>query len=305
MRREKPKKQNPEKERKKIRNEKLADRSENRSQFGNNTSAKSLQSAEIPTVFGISPVLEILKADARRIEKIFVAEESHEKRIGEILTLAKEKRIPFQKIPRRNFSKYVEQGANHQGVFALKSSADYYDAEKLSEEIFAKSRTAEKPLAIILDGLEDPRNLGAILRTADCVGADGVFIPERRAVGLTDTVAKTSAGAVVYVKTAKVVNIGNLIDKLKEQNIWTVGASADAKMDYTDWDWRQSSALVLGNEGKGLHRLTAEKCDVLVKIPLRGKIESLNVSVAAGVILYEAVRQRNSEKTEKDSEEEI
>lgn len=252
----------------------------------------SSKTPDLPLIFGISPVLETLKANAKRIEKIFIAEESHEKRIGEILTLAKENRVLFQKIPRSYFSKYVEQGVNHQGVLAFKSSADYYDADKLLDEISAKAEIEEKPLVVVLDGLEDPRNLGAILRTVECVGADGVFIPERRAVGLTDTVAKTSAGATEYVKTSKVVNISNLIDELKKRNIWTIGTSADAKMNYTDWDWTQSSALVLGSEGKGLHRLTAEKCDVLVKIPLHGKIESLNVSVAAGVILYEAERQR-------------
>jgi 23S rRNA (guanosine2251-2'-O)-methyltransferase len=173
-------------------------------------------------------------------------------------------------------------------VIAFVAAADYADAEQLFEEISAK----EDALAVILDGVEDPRNLGAILRTVECAGADGVFIPERRAAGLTETVAKTSAGATEYVKIAKVTNVSRLIDEMKARNVWTIGTSSDAKMDYTDWDWTQKCALVLGSEGKGLHRLVAEKCDVLVKIPLHGQIESLNVSVAAGVILYEAVRQR-------------
>jgi 23S rRNA (guanosine2251-2'-O)-methyltransferase len=144
----------------------------------------------------------------------------------------------------------------------------------------------------VLDGVEDPRNLGAVLRSVEGAGAGGVFIPERRAVGLTETVAKSSAGAIEYVKVAKVANINRLIEELKERNIWTIGTSADAEISYTDWDWTQASALILGGEGKGLHRLTAEKCDVLVKIPMYGKIESLNVSVACGVILFEAKRQR-------------
>jgi 23S rRNA (guanosine2251-2'-O)-methyltransferase len=251
-------------------------------------------------IFGVLPVLEALRSGASRIEKILIAEGGHEKRLNEIILLAKEHRIPFQKIPRTNLSRLVEIGANHQGVIAFKSGADYIDAEKLLDEIYQKNETDEKPLIVILDGVEDPRNLGAILRTVDCVGGDGVFIPERRAVGLTETVAKTSAGATEYVKTAKVTNISNLIDELKEQNIWTVGTSSDAKMDYTEWDWTNGSALVLGSEGKGLHRLVAEKCDVLVKIPLFGKIESLNVSVAAGVILFEAIRQRNLKKRNLD-----
>lgn len=266
----------------------------------------SIKNQNSALIFGVLPILEALRSDGKRIEKILIAEGSNEKRLGEILNLAKEKRVPFQKIPRNNLSRFVEFGVNHQGIIAFAAAAEYVDAEKLTDEITGKIETEEKPLAVILDGLEDPRNLGAILRTVDCVGADGVFIPERRAVGLTEAVAKTSAGATEYVKTAKVTNISSLIEELKKRNIWTIGTSMDAKMNYTEWDWTQSSALVLGSEGKGLHRLVAEKCDVLVKIPLLGKIESLNVSVAAGVILYEARRQRNLQKAareERDSEE--
>lgn len=267
-----------------------------RSDFGDRLENSSVGGQQSALIFGVLPVLETLRSGGRTIDKILIAEGSQEKRLGEILNLAKEKRIPFQKIPRQNLSKFVETGGNHQGIVAFAASADYVDADELINEIVAKIDTDEKPFAVILDGIEDPRNLGAILRTVDCVGADGVFIPERRAVGLTETVAKTSAGATEYVKTAKVTNISNLIEEFKEKNIWTIGASADAKMDYTEWDWTQSSALVMGSEGKGLHRLVAEKCDVLVKIPLLGKIESLNVSVAAAVILYEARRQRNLRK---------
>ena len=245
-----------------------------------------------PLIFGVLPVLEALRAENRRIEKVVIAEGAREKRLNEIIDLARTNGIPFQKMPRENLTKFVEEGANHQGVVAFTASADYADADELLEEITAK----ENALIVILDGVEDPRNLGAILRVVECAGAHGVFIPERRAVGLTETVAKTSAGATEYVKVAKVTNLSRLIDELKENNIWTIGTSAEAEMDYTEWDWRQSSALVLGSEGKGLHRLVAEKCDVLVKIPMQGKIESLNVSVAAGVILFEAVRQREKVK---------
>jgi 23S rRNA (guanosine2251-2'-O)-methyltransferase len=242
-----------------------------------------------PTVlFGVLPVLEALRAENRRIEKIIVAEGAKERRLFDILDLAQRKSIQFQKIPRENFSRFVEIGANHQGIVAFVAAASYVDADALLEEIYAK----ENALLVILDGVEDPRNLGAILRSVECSGADGVFIPERRAVGLTETVAKSSAGATEYVKVAKVASINRLIDELKEHNIWVVGASGEAEVNYTDWDWTQSSALVLGGEGKGLHRLTAEKCDALVKIPMRGKIESLNVSVAAGVMLFEAIKQR-------------
>ena len=239
-------------------------------------------------IFGVLPVLESLRAGNRRIEKILIAEGAREKRISEIWELAKQNRVQIQKMPRENLSKYTEIGANHQGVIALVASADYTDAEELLEKIAAK----ENSLSLILDGVEDPRNLGAILRAAECAGADGVFIPEHRAAGLTETVVKTSAGATEYIKVAKVKNLNRLIEELKKHNIWVVGTSAEAGMDYTEWDWSQSSALVLGSEGKGLHRLVTEKCDALVKIPMRGKIESLNVSVACGVILFEAVRQR-------------
>ena len=239
-------------------------------------------------VYGVLPVLELLRAENRRVEKIIVADGANENRLSDVLGLAQSNGVQIQKVPRENLERLVENGANHQGILAFVASAEYFNTEELLSEIKDK----ENSLCVILDGVEDPRNLGAILRTVECAGADGVFIPERRAVGLTETVAKSSAGATEYVKVAKVTNVNRLIEELKENNIWVVGTSGDAEMDYTDWDWKQSSALVMGGEGKGLHRLTAEKCDVLVKIPLLGKIESLNVSVAAAVILYETVRQR-------------
>jgi 23S rRNA (guanosine2251-2'-O)-methyltransferase len=247
-----------------------------------------LHTPHSPIIYGVLPILEALRAETRKIEKIFVVEGANEKRLINILSLAKQNGISFQKIPRDNLSKFTGENVNHQGIIALVASAEYFDADKLIDRIVSR----ENSLSVILDGVEDPRNLGAILRVVECVGADGVFIPDRRAVGLTETVAKSSAGATEYVKVAKVANINRLIDKLKENNVWVIGTSADAKMNYDDWDWKQSTALVLGGEGRGLHRLVAEKCDVLVKIPLLGKIESLNVSVAAGVILFEAIRQR-------------
>ncbi len=239
-------------------------------------------------IYGISPVIEALNARNRKIEKIIVADGTQHGRISEIIKLAGNNGIKFQKVSRQNLTKLVERDANHQGVIAYISAADYYDPQKLIDEIV----TNETSLSVILDGVEDPHNLGAILRSVECVGADGVFIPERRAVGLTETVTKSSAGASEYVKIAKVTNVNHLIDELKSNNIWIVGASGDAETDYFDWDWKQPTALVMGGEGKGLSRLTAEKCDVLVKIPMFGRIESLNVSVATGVILFEALRQR-------------
>lgn len=266
----------------------------NRAKFKNNNEKRQIDSEykarEAGLIYGISPVLEALNAGNRRIERIVVADGKQHNRINEILSLARKKNIKFQKVARHNLSKLVEQNSNHQGVIAYTTLATYYNTQKLFDEITEK----ENSLSVILDGVEDPHNLGAILRSVECVGADGVFIPERRAVGLTETVAKSSAGASEYVKLAKIINVNHLIDDLKANNIWVVGASGDAGMNYTEWDWKQPTALVMGSEGKGLSRLTAEKCDVLVKIPLAGKIESLNVSVATGVILFEALRQRKA-----------
>ncbi len=150
----------------------------------------------------------------------------------------------------------------------------------------------------MLDGVEDPRNLGAVIRTVECAGAHGVFIPERRASGLTETVAKAAAGALEYVPVARAANVVRLIEELKERGIWTVGTAAGAETSYANWDWTQPCALLLGGEGEGLRRLVRERCDVLVSIPLRGRIESLNVSVAAGIVLYEALRQRTASRKE-------
>jgi len=238
-------------------------------------------------MFGVLPVLEALRASARRIDKIVVAEGSREKRLEEIFELARTNGIRVDRVPREVLERSVEPSANHQGVIAFAAAADYFAVDDLLDGLTSDA------LLVILDGVEDPRNLGAVLRSAECSGADGVIIPDRRAAGLTETVAKSSAGAIEYVKVAKTTNLNRLIEDLKARNIWVVGTSSDASMDYTDWDWRQSSALVLGAEGSGLHRLVAENCDVLVKIPMYGKIESLNVSVAAGVILFEARRQRS------------
>ena len=235
--------------------------------------------------FGVLPVIEALRADARRVDKILVADGAREKRLQEIFDIARERGIRVDRVARESLEKFVDRSANHQGVIAFTAAADYVSVEEILDQ-------SSDNLVVVLDGVEDPRNLGAILRSVDCAGADGVIIPERRAVGLTDTVAKSSAGAIEHVKVAKTANLNRLIEDLKARNIWVVGTSGDATTNYTDWDWRQPSALVLGAEGCGLHRLVAENCDVLVKIPMYGKIDSLNVSVAAGVILFEARRQR-------------
>ncbi|MCU0238227.1 MAG: 23S rRNA (guanosine(2251)-2'-O)-methyltransferase RlmB [Pyrinomonadaceae bacterium] len=237
-------------------------------------------------LFGVLPVLEKLRANPKLIDKILIGENSHEKRLNEVFTLAKQNGILISKVKREVLHKFVEQSVNHQGIIAFTASAKYVDADEILNEI------NENSLLVILDGIEDPRNFGAILRTCECAGVNGVFIPERRAVGLTETVAKSSAGATEYVKVAKVTNLNRLIEDLKKRNVWVVGTSLETSTDYVNWDWKQPTALVMGSEGKGLHRLVAENCDVLIKIPMLGNIQSLNVSVATGVLLFEAIRQR-------------
>ncbi len=241
-------------------------------------------------IYGVLPVLEALRAETRRIDKVLIAEGSKEHRLAEIMDICRERSIAWNYMPRESFAKHVEPGVNHQGVAAFIASAAYVEADALLDQ--AKSPA----MIVVLDGVEDPRNLGAVLRVAECSGVDGVVIQERRAVGLNDTVAKSSAGAIEYVRVAKVSNLNRFIEVMKERDIWVVGTSGDAQMEYTEWDWTRPSALVLGAEGSGLHRLVAENCDVLVRIPMYGKIDSLNVSVAAGVILFEAMRQRGEAK---------
>jgi 23S rRNA (guanosine2251-2'-O)-methyltransferase len=244
-------------------------------------------------LFGVQPVLEALRAGQRPLERLTVVEGAHEARVYEILALARAAQVPVRRAPRAELHR-LAAGANHQGVVATIAAARYAPAAELLDALAARVGTDDPPLALVLDGVADPRNLGAILRTAECAGAHGLFVPERRAAGLTETVAKAAAGALEYVPVARAANLARLVDELKERSVWTVGTAADAEVNYTDWDWTQPCALVLGGEGEGLRRLVRERCDVLVRIPLRGRIPSLNVSVAAGVLLYEALRQRTA-----------
>jgi len=251
------------------------------------------------TMYGVIPVLEALRVGHKRLEQITIAEGARHERLNELLALAKRARVLVHRVPRAAVDRALP-GVTHQGIVARIAAADYRDANELLEELSAQVGTENQPLVLGLDAVEDPRNLGAILRTAECAGVNGVFIPERRAAGLTAIVAKTAAGALEYVSVARVTNLVQLIEQLKQRNIWVIGAAADGAAEYTEWDWTVPSALFLGGEASGLHRLVKERCDALVRIPLRGHIESLNVSVAAGIILYEAVRQRTTVKSKKD-----
>jgi 23S rRNA (guanosine2251-2'-O)-methyltransferase len=245
------------------------------------------------TVYGLIPVLEILRAGNKHLDQITISDAARHERLRELLELAKRARVPVHRVPRSAIDRALP-GVTHQGVVAKAAAAKYADAEQLLDQLSTHAENGRSPLALGLDAVEDPRNLGAILRTAECAGVDGVFIPERRAVGLTASAAKAAAGALEHVPVARVINLVQLIEQLKQRNIWVIGAAAEAKLAYTEWDWTVPSALFLGSEGSGLHRLVRERCDTLVRIPVCGHIESLNVSVAAGVILYEALRQRNA-----------
>src|SRR6266849_2601944 len=242
-------------------------------------------------LYGVNPLLEALRAGDRIPEEVVIAEGARDHRLHELIELARSKKIPVRRSPRAALDRTVGN-THHQGVMARIPAARYADSEDLLSSIAARVSGEVEPLAVVLDGVEDPRNLGAILRTSECAGVDGVFVPERRAAGLSETVAKAAAGAVEHVPVSRATNLSRLIEQLKERNVWVVGAVGDATMDYTDWDWTRPSAVVLGGEGAGLHRLVRENCDVLVRIPVCGKIQSLNVAVAAGIILYEGVRPR-------------
>lgn len=252
------------------------------------------------TIYGLNPVLEMLRAGSKQLQQITISDAARHERMKELLELAKQARIPIHRVPRNAIDRLLP-GVTHQGVVARVAAAKYTDADDLLDELASQVKDGRPPLVLGLDAVEDPRNLGAILRTAECAGVNGVFIPERRAVGLTGTVAKTAAGALDRVPVARVTNLVQLIEQLKQRNIWVIGAADDGTSDYTEWDWTVPSALFLGSEGSGLHRLVRERCDTLVRIPVRGQIESLNVSVATGVILYEALRQRGASKDQTDS----
>jgi 23S rRNA (guanosine2251-2'-O)-methyltransferase len=246
-------------------------------------------------LFGVNPVLEALRAKRRAIHEITIANGTKDARLAQLIEMARAEHVPVHYAPRQQLDR-ATGNAVHQGVIARIATAEYTDVDELLESIDELARNGVPPLVVVLDGIEDPHNLGAILRTAECAGVNGVFVPERRAAGLTETVGKASAGAIEYGPVARATNLSRLIDQLKERNLWVVGTAADASTDYTGWDWTRASALVMGGEGAGLHRLVREHCDALVRIPVLGQIESLNVSVATGIILYEVLRQRTAHK---------
>src|SRR5581483_8989930 len=239
-------------------------------------------------IYGINSVTEALKARGRAFEWVGMAKERHDIRLQRLIEDCRRLRVPVRFLQRTELDRMAGNAA-HQGVVAVTSAKQYND---LADVIAAKR--GNHSLIVVLDGVEDPHNLGAILRTADAAGANGVVIPERRAAAVSGTVTKASAGASEHLPVAKVTNIARTIEELKDKNIWTVGLDERAKQTYDALDYKMDCALVLGGEGKGLHDLVKRKCDFLVSIPMLGKVPSLNVSVAAAVVLYEIVRQRRA-----------
>lgn len=240
-------------------------------------------------IIGRNAVKELL-ADGRDVEKIYIQKGELEGSINLLLGIASEKKIPIIELDRTKLDKMCG-GARHQGIIAIASEQNYSSVEEILE--YADS-IGEKPFVIILDGVVDPHNLGAIIRSAECMGAHGIIIPKRRAVGLTATVAKASAGAMMHMRVAKVTNLSQTIDELKEKGLWFYAADMDGDSVYKA-DLTGAVGIVLGSEGEGISRLVKEKCDFVISIPMYGKVNSMNVSCAAAVILSEVARQKNRE----------
>jgi len=236
-------------------------------------------------IYGINPVLEALRAG--RVTLVRVSER-HDDRLRALLQAAAAQRVRVEHVTSDVLTRQARGGV-HQGVVA-----DLHERQEFSVEELVRD-AASIPLIVVLDGVEDPHNVGAILRTADAAGADGVVIQSRRAAALDGAAAKASAGAVAHMRVAEVVNIARALDELKALGVWTVGLAADSDTRYDSLDLTGPTAIVLGAEGSGLRRLVREKCDFLAAIPMRGHVGSLNVSVAAGVMLFESVRQRLSQ----------
>ena len=236
-------------------------------------------------IAGKNPVLEALRA-GREINKLWVADGVKKTGIQELIDLAKERGVLVQFVPKQKVDKLAE---NHQGIVASVAAYDYAEIDDLFEAAKAKN---EDPFFLILDELEDPHNLGSIMRTADAIGVHGIIIPKRRAVGLTAVVAKASTGAIEHVPVVRVTNLAQTVDELKERGVWIAGTDAKGSADYRKMDATLPLAIIIGSEGKGMARLLKEKCDFLYHLPMIGHVTSLNASVAAALLMYEVYRKR-------------
>ena len=252
------------------------------------TARRPLPDAEADGIIeGRNAVIEALRVGTA-IDKIYLAKGETDKTLGHIASKARDAGIVVVEADRRKLDGMSRTHA-HQGVIALAAVREYATVESI---LAAAAEKGEPPLLVVCDEISDPHNLGAILRTAECAGAHGVIIPKRRSVGLTATVAKASAGAVEYMKVARVTNINTAIAELKDKGVWVFGTAAEGSIPMYKADLTIPAAIVIGNEGEGLSQLVRKNCDVMVSIPMKGKISSLNASAAASILLYEAVRQR-------------
>jgi 23S rRNA (guanosine2251-2'-O)-methyltransferase len=240
-------------------------------------------------IAGRQPVMEALRGGTI-IEKVVILAGVKGDIIDKIKGMASRNRVPVVEVGKQKFRDLVSDTTT-QGVVAIVGTKAYVELEDILE--IARQRN-EPPFVLILDEIEDPQNLGALLRTAECAGVHGAVIPKHHAASVNQTVAKTSAGASEHLAVAKVVNIANTLDELKEKGLWVVGTDGTAERHYADIDYTMPLAVVVGNEGKGIRQLVREKCDFMVKIPLYGKVGSLNASVAGALVMYEAVRKRRS-----------
>lgn len=238
-------------------------------------------------VFGIHAVEEALRARSRSLDHLEIARERHDQRLQSVIDLAREEGVAIRFVPREQLDR-LARSKSHQGAVAVLAEKVYVGLEALL------STDNRQGFILVLDGIEDPHNLGALIRTADGAGASGIVIPERRSAAVNATVAKTSAGASEHVKIARVVNLARTIDELKESNVWIVGLDERGEKTYDELDYNMDCAIVLGAEGHGLHDLIRKKCDYLVSVPMAGKVASLNVSVAGAVVMYEVARQRRN-----------
>lgn len=238
-------------------------------------------------IIGRKPVLEALNSD-EEVSQVFILFGQTGGIIDAIRVAAKKKGIKVSQVPFEKF-RQITQSKIAQGVAASKSEQKFYDLY----EIISESKKSQYPLLLILDSIQDTHNVGAILRSADCSGVDGIIITKNNSAPINETVVKTSAGASEHVKITLINNLAQTIDELKKKGFWIVGSYLEGAKDYTSVDYKMSIALIVGNEEKGIRKLTADKCDYLVRIPMKGKIQSLNVSVATGVLLFEILRQRN------------
>lgn len=239
-------------------------------------------------VEGRNAVRELLNSD-KDINKIFIQKGDRHGSILEIIAKAKEKKILINEVDKFKLDQ-MAQSDNHQGVIAMVPPYEYSTVEDILE--YAKSKN-EDPFILILDEIEDPHNLGSIIRTAECCGVHGIIIPKRRACPVNSTVNKTSVGAAQYVRVARVNNLNDTIRELKENDVWIYGTDMNGAVDYNKQDYKGGVGLVIGNEGSGMGKLVRENCDILVKIPMKGKINSLNASVSAGIVMYEVMNQKN------------